>query len=141
MPLTIRTHKNDDVVVLEMSGQLTSGEPVLLLRESIRAQMAEGARHFELDIREVSHIDSSGLGVLVTLYTSIRGKGGTVKLTGMTARSKDLLQMTKLLTVFEEGSAVKLEPRGRSPLWMIAIWAVFILAALLLFWIGDVGGH
>ena len=141
MPLTIRTHKNGDVVVLEMSGQLTSGEPALLLRESIRAQMAEGARHFELDIREVSHIDSSGLGGLVSVYTTIRSKGGDVKLTGMTARSKDLLQMTKLLTVFEEGSAVKREARGRSSLWMIAVWALFILAALLLFWIGELGGR
>ena len=138
MPLTIKVRKNGAIVILEMTGKLTSGEPVLLLRESIRAQLAEGARHFELDIREVSTIDSSGLGELVSTYTSIRAKEGEVKLTGLNSRSKDLLEMTRLLTLFD-GSRIESEQRRRVPLWTIAIWAAIILSSLLLYWVANGG--
>lgn len=88
-------------LVVDLSGKLTVGEPVLVLRETIRTQLNGGSRKFVLNLGGVSYIDSSGLGELVAVYTSVRNKGGDVKLLHLTTKAKDLLQMTKLLTVFD----------------------------------------
>ena len=101
MSLNVKTRKVDSIVIVDMSGRLTIGEPVLLLRETLRVQVNDGARHFILNLGEVSYIDSSGLGELVSAYTTVRNKQGDVKLLNLTAKAKDLLQMTKLLTVFD----------------------------------------
>jgi anti-sigma B factor antagonist len=73
----------------------------LTLRETVRVLVNDGARDFVLNLADVSYIDSSGLGELVSLFTTIRNKQGDVKLLHLTAKAKDLLQMTKLLTVFD----------------------------------------
>src|SRR5207244_3429340 len=101
MSLNVKTRKVDGIVVVDMSGRLTIGEPVLLLRETLRVQVNDGARQFVLNLGDVSYIDSSGLGELVSAYTTVRNKQGDVKLLNLTAKAKDLLQMTKLLTVFD----------------------------------------
>jgi len=101
MSLSLRTRRVDDVVVLDLSGKLTIGEPVLLLRETLRTHTSGGDRKFILNLGDVSYIDSSGLGELVSSYTTVRNKGGDVKLLKLTSKTKDLLQMTKLLTVFD----------------------------------------
>ena len=101
MSLTVKTRKVDNAVVVDMSGRLTIGEPVLLLRETVRVLVNDGVRNFVLNLGEVSYIDSSGLGELVSLFTTVRNKQGDVKLLNLTAKAKDLLQMTKLLTVFD----------------------------------------
>jgi anti-sigma B factor antagonist len=101
MSLTVKTRKMDNAVVVDMSGRLTIGEPVLLVRETIRVLVNDGARSFVLNLGDVSYIDSSGLGELVSLFTTVRNKQGDVKLLNLTAKAKDLLQMTKLLTVFD----------------------------------------
>jgi anti-sigma B factor antagonist len=101
MSLNVKTRKVDTVVIIDLSGRLTIGEPVLLLRETLRVQVNQGVRHFILNLAEVSYIDSSGLGELVSSYTTVRNKQGDVKLLNLTAKAKDLLQMTKLLTVFD----------------------------------------
>ena len=101
MSLNVKTRKVDGVVVVDMSGRLTIGEPVLLLRETLRVQINDGARQLILNLGDVSYIDSSGLGELVSAYTTIRNKQGDVKLLNLTTKAKDLLQMTKLLTVFD----------------------------------------
>jgi len=101
MSLNVKTRKDDGVVIIDLSGRLTIGEPVLLLRETLRVQVNDGARHFILNLGEVSYIDSSGLGELVSAYTTVRNKQGDVKLLNLTSKAKDLLQMTKLLTVFD----------------------------------------
>jgi anti-sigma B factor antagonist len=101
MSLNVKTRKLDTVVVVDLSGRLTIGEPVLLLRETVRVLVADGIRNFVLNLGEVSYIDSSGLGELVSLFTTVRNKQGDVKLLNLTAKAKDLLQMTKLLTVFD----------------------------------------
>jgi anti-sigma B factor antagonist len=110
MSLNVKTRKVDSIVIVDMSGRLTIGEPVLLLRETLRVQVNDGARHFVLNLGDVSYIDSSGLGELVSVYTTVRNRQGDVKLLNLTAKAKDLLQMTKLLTVFDvyedEGKAV-----------------------------------
>ena len=101
MSLSLKTRKVDDIVVLELSGKLTIGEPVLLLRETLRRHGNDGERKYILNLGDVSYIDSSGLGELVSSYTTIRNKGGDVKLLKLTSKTRDLLQMTKLLTVFD----------------------------------------
>ena len=80
MSLNVKTRKVDGIVVVDMSGRLTIGEPVLLLRETLRVQVNDGARQFVLNLGDVSYIDSSGLGELVSAYTTVRNKQGDVKL-------------------------------------------------------------
>ena len=101
MSLTVKTRKVENATVVDLSGRLTIGEPVLLLRETVRVLVNDGNRFFVLNLGDVSYIDSSGLGELVSLFTTVRNKQGDVKLLNLTAKAKDLLQMTKLLTVFD----------------------------------------
>jgi anti-sigma B factor antagonist len=101
MSLSIKTRKEDGVNVLELSGRLTIGESVLSLRDAVRSAVDDGELKFVLNLGDVSYIDSSGLGELVSIYTTVRNKKGDVKLLKLTAKAKDLLQMTKLLTVFD----------------------------------------
>ena len=101
MGVSLKTRKVDDIVVIELYGRLMLGEPTMLLRETIRHHLADGNMKFIIDVGEVSHIDSAGLGEMVAGFTTIRGHGGDVKLIRLTVRVKDLLQMTKLLTVFD----------------------------------------
>lgn len=101
MSLSLKTRRVGDIVVLDLSGKLTIGEPVLLLRETLRTHAGEAQRKFILNLGDVNYIDSSGLGELVSSYTTIRNKGGDVKLLKLTSKTRDLLQMTKLLTVFD----------------------------------------
>jgi len=101
MSLTVKQRKVGDVNIIDMSGRLTIGEPVLLLRETVRVLVNDGSRHFIMNMGEVSYVDSSGLGELVSLFTTVRNKQGDVKLLNLTKKTIDLLAMTKLLTVFD----------------------------------------
>jgi len=101
MSLIIKTRKVDGVSILDLAGKLTIGEPVMQLRDALRAQVASGENRILVNLADVTYVDSSGLGELVSSYTTVRNKGGDVKLLKLTAKIKDLLQMTKLLTVFE----------------------------------------
>ncbi len=101
MSLSIKKRKEDGVTIVGLSGRLTIGESVLSLRDTVRSAIDEGDLKFVLDLGDVSYIDSSGLGELVSIYTTVRNKKGDVKLLRLTAKAKDLLQMTKLLTVFD----------------------------------------
>ena len=111
MSVSMKTRRVNDVVVLDLSGRLVMGEATLLFREAIRRYIADGNRRFVINLGEVSYVDSAGLGELVATYTTIRKQGGDVKLLNLTTKMKDLLQITKLLTVFEtfenEGEAVR----------------------------------
>ena len=101
MSFHVKTRTIDSVVVLDLSGRLTAGEPVTQLHEALRSHLDKLDRKFILNLGEVSYIDSSGLGELVWAYTSVRNQDGAVKLLNLTAKVKDLLQITKLLTVFD----------------------------------------
>lgn len=101
MSLTILTRRLDDVVILDLSGRVTIGEGSVQLRDHIRQLIAGGETKFLLNLADVDYLDSSGLGQLVSAFTTIRGQGGSLKLLNLTARLQDLLQITKLLTVFE----------------------------------------
>lgn len=101
----------DDVVIVDLSGRITIGEGTIVLRETIQNLLTAGESKFLLNLADVDYIDSSGLGELVTSFTTVRSHGGQLKLLNLTRRVHDLLQITKLLTVFEvftnETKAVK----------------------------------
>jgi anti-sigma B factor antagonist len=101
MSFTLNTRKADEVVIVDMSGRLTIGEAVLLLRNTTRRFIEDGTLKFILNLGGVSHIDSAGLGELISIFTSVRNRKGDVKLLNLDKKAKDLLQMTKLLTVFD----------------------------------------
>jgi len=90
-----------DVTVVDVAGRITLGEGASALRENIRELVAKGNKKILLNLSDVSYIDSSGIGELVSAYTTVTNQGGTLKLLGLTKRVKDLLQITKLYTVFE----------------------------------------
>lgn len=101
MQLKLTTRKlNDGIVVVDCAGRIVFGEETSELRDQVKALISEGSR-VVLNLGEVSYIDSGGLGTLVALYTSARNAGGAIKLARLTRRVGDLLQVTKLLTVFE----------------------------------------
>jgi anti-sigma B factor antagonist len=90
-----------DVVVLDLSGRLTLGEAVGTLRDEIRDLLANDQKYILLNLAEVSHIDSSGLGELVGAFATVTNGGGRLKLLNLQKRVRDLVQITKLYTVFE----------------------------------------
>lgn len=110
MNLKVSTRLLDGVVVVDCSGRLVFGEEASLLRDTVKAVLSEN-KQIVLNLGGVSYIDSGGLGTLVSLFTSARNAGGNIKLANLTKRVGDLLQITKLLTVFEaydgEDKAVK----------------------------------
>ena len=84
-----------------MSGRITLGEPLAELRDSIREALAGNQKNILLNLAEVSHIDSSGLGQLIGSYATVTDRGGQMKLLNLQKRVHDLMQITKLVTVFE----------------------------------------
>jgi len=111
MSMLLKPRRLDDVVLLDISGRITIGEGTVVIRETIRRLLDAGDRKFILNLSDCDYIDSSGLGELVTTFTTVRNAGGELKLLNLTNRVHDLLQITKLLTVFEsfesEAEAVK----------------------------------
>ncbi len=90
-----------DVTVVDVSGRITLGEGSSNLREGIRELVAKGNKKIVLNLADVSYIDSSGIGELVSGFTTVTNAGGSLKLLNLTQRVKDLLQITKLYTVFD----------------------------------------
>jgi anti-sigma B factor antagonist len=117
MSLKVKSRKLDSVVIVDMDGRLTSGEPQFMLRETIRRFIDEGNRKFVLNLTGVSHIDTSGLGELAATRYSLAKNDGHVNLLGLTKRVKDLMVMTHLALVFdlfdEESKAVTALLRGK----------------------------
>ena len=91
----------DTTTVVDMSGRITLGEGCTQLRELIRDQMSKGNKKLLLNLADITYIDSSGIGELVSGFTSVSNQGGHLKLLNLTKKVKDLLQITKLYTVFD----------------------------------------
>ncbi len=89
------------VTVVDMSGRITLGEGGVVLRETIHDLLAKGDKKILLNLGEITYIDSSGIGELIGAFTSVRNKGGDLKLLNLTKKVHDLLQITKLYTVFD----------------------------------------
>src|SRR5579872_3087370 len=91
---------NDGIIVVDCAGRLIFGDETAALRDQVRALIQNGSQII-LNLADVTYIDSGGLGTLVALYTTARNAGGAIKLARLTQRVGDLLQVTKLLTVFD----------------------------------------
>ena len=101
MALSIASREVDGVTVLDLNGRITLGEGSVQLRDAIRDLIGKGQKSILLNLSEVNYIDSSGLGELVSAYTTARNQGAALKLLGLTKKVNDLLQLTKLYTVFD----------------------------------------
>ena len=100
MQLKLNTRTENGVTIIDCNGRIVFGEESALLRDTVKKLIGENSR-IVLNLADVSYIDSGGLGTLVALYTTAHNAGGSVKLANLTQRVGDLLQVTKLLTVFE----------------------------------------
>ena len=101
MQLKVTKRTVDGILVFQGNGRIVFGEESSLLRDEIKKAIVDGNKRIVLNLGEVSYIDSGGLGTLVALHTTAHTAGGTIKLANLTRRVGDLLQVTKLLTVFE----------------------------------------
>ncbi len=100
--LNIKERQAGDVAVLDMDGKITIGEGSVALRTTVRRLLEEGKKKILLNLAGVGYIDSSGIGELVSSYTTIgKEEGGQLKLLNLTQKLQDLLAITKLLTVFD----------------------------------------
>lgn len=87
--------------VIDLSGRITLGEGSAMLREMLKELVGKNRRHIVLNLGEITYIDSSGIGELVSGFQTVRGSGGELKLLNLTKKVHDLLQITKLYTVFD----------------------------------------
>ena len=110
MSMKVSARQVDGVTILDLSGRITLGEGSVQLRDSVRDLLSKGSKHILLNLAEVNYIDSSGIGELVSAFTTVRNQGGELKLLNLTKKVHDLLQITKLYTVFDikndEASAI-----------------------------------
>ncbi len=104
------TRQVDGVTILDLSGRITLGEGSVQLRDIVRDLLAKGNKNILLNLADINYIDSSGIGELVSAFTTVRNQGGELKLLNLTKKVHDLLQITKLYTVFDikddEASAI-----------------------------------
>jgi anti-sigma B factor antagonist len=100
MKLKLATRTKDGILVVDCSGRIVFGEESSLLRDTVKKAVTENNR-IVLNLGDVNYIDSGGLGTLVEVRTTAQNAGGTIKLMSLTKRVGDLLQVTKLLTVFD----------------------------------------
>src|SRR5215468_1809829 len=105
------TRQVDGVTIVDLSGRITLGEGSVVLRDTIKDLLGKGQKKILLNLGDVSYIDSSGIGELVRAFTTVRKGGGDLKLLNLTKKVHDLLQITKLYTVFDikddEANAIK----------------------------------
>ena len=111
MSMKTSTRQVDGITIVDCSGRITLGEGSVILRDTVRDLLSKGNKKILLNLGDVNYIDSSGIGELVSAYTTTRKEGGELKLLNLTKKVHDLLQITKLYTVFDvkddETAAVK----------------------------------
>src|SRR5262245_2448461 len=101
MSLSLNTRSVNGTIIVEVSGRLEAGESCLQLRELAKRLTSEGGRFFVLDLSGISYMDSAGLGLLLSIYATIRNQGGDLKLLNVGERVKELLRITSLTEVFQ----------------------------------------
>ncbi len=101
MSMKASTRQVDGVTVVDLSGRVKEGEDIAVLRDTIDDLLSKGQKKILLNLGDVNHIDSSGLGALLRTFTSVRNQGGELKLLHPTKKVHDMLQNTKLYTVFD----------------------------------------
>ena len=109
--MTITTREVSHVTVVDITGRITLGEETGQVRDAIRELIAAGKKKIIFNLANVDYIDSSGVGELVSSYTTVRNAGGDLKLLNLTKKVQEVLHVTKLYTVFDikddEFTAVK----------------------------------
>ena len=101
MSVNLNTRQVGDVTVVDVAGRITLGEGSSALRDTLKEIVGKGQKNILLNLGDVSYIDSSGIGELVSGFTTVTNAGGKLKLLNLNKRVKDLLQITKLYTVFD----------------------------------------
>jgi anti-sigma B factor antagonist len=99
--MKIETRTVGDVQILDCSGKITLGEGTMAVRNTVRDILKSGGKSIILNLADVNYIDSSGIGELVSTYTTVTNNGGQLKLLNLTKKIQELLAITKLLTVFQ----------------------------------------
>jgi anti-sigma B factor antagonist len=99
--MTIQMRSAGDIQILDFSGKITLGEGTMSLRKAVRNVLDSGAKNIILNLQEVNYIDSSGLGELMRTYSLLNDAGGGLKLLHVTKRFRELLEVAKLVSVFE----------------------------------------
>lgn len=111
MTMKANSRQVDGVTIVDLSGRITLGEGSVVLRDIVRDIISKGNKKILLNLADVNYIDSSGIGELVSAFTTVRNQGGELKLLRLTKKVHDLLQITKLYTVFDvkddETAAIK----------------------------------
>ena len=101
MSLKLSTREVHGIIIIDLTGQITIGEASAAVRDEIRDQIGQKFNRILVNLADVTYIDSAGLGELTAAYTSVRNRGGVLKLLNLTKRVRDLMQITKLYTVFD----------------------------------------
>jgi anti-sigma B factor antagonist len=101
MKMQITTRQVEDIIIVDVSGRITVGEGNVMLRDTVRGLVDKGTNKILLNLHEVGYVDSSGIGELVKSYTTVRKQGGQLKLVNLSKRVHDLLQLTRLYSVFD----------------------------------------
>lgn len=101
MSIKASTRQVEEITVVDLSGRITLGEGSTVLRDTVRELLGRGQKKILLNLGDVTYIDSSGIGELVSGFTTVSNQGGQLKLLNLTKKVHDLLQITKLYTVFE----------------------------------------
>src|SRR5208282_3405264 len=116
--MKIKSRQVDGITIMDCSGRITLGEGSVQLRDAVRDLLAKGSKQILLNLGDVTYIDSSGIGELVSAFTAVSNQGGNMKLLNLTKKVHDLLQITKLLTVFDvhtdEATAIASFAKGAS---------------------------
>jgi anti-sigma B factor antagonist len=115
--MTVRIRAVGGVTLLDVEGRITEEDGAETLRAAVLHLVSEGQVQLVVNVRSVPYIDSAALGELARAYTTVTRRGGALKLLGLTARVRDLLAMTRLLSVFEhfDSEALVVESFNRSP--------------------------
>jgi len=101
MSMKVATREVDGVTIVDLSGKITLGEESGALRDTVLGIIAKGSKKIILNLAEVTYVDSSGLGELVSAFTAVKNAGGELKLINLTKKVSDLMVITKLVTVFD----------------------------------------
>ncbi|MDR1728564.1 MAG: STAS domain-containing protein [Acidobacteriota bacterium] len=101
MVMEIKKREVGDIRILDCSGKITLGEGTMTVRNTVRDILNAGGKKIILNLGDVNYVDSSGIGELVSTYTTVTNGGGQLKLLHLTKKIQELLAITKLLTVFQ----------------------------------------
>lgn len=99
--LTIAEHEFADRVILDLSGDLVFGDPVAVFRQSVRKCLKDGATNITLNFADAGHVDSSGIGEMISALTAVGREGGRLQLLNLSERIQWLLEISKLTEIFE----------------------------------------